>query len=95
MNYIVSAMCVAGLLMVTLTPDAGLSRDNAAISNTVAVLPAPSSSAAPLSTAPDDIVQEYCVRCHNERRLTGNLSLEDFTLESADEVGDVTERMIR
>ena len=95
MNYIVSAMCVAGLLMVTLAPDMGLSRDNAAISNTVAVLLAPSSSAAPSNTVPDDIVQEYCVRCHNERRLTGNLSLENFTLESADEVGDVTEKMIR
>ena len=95
MNYLVSAMCVAGLLMVTLAPEAGLSGDSAATSNTVAVLPAVSSLATPSSTAPDDIVQAYCVRCHNERRLTGNLSLEDFTLDSADEVGDITERMIR
>jgi len=26
----------------------------------------------------NDIVQQYCVRCHNERRLSGNMSLEGF-----------------
>ncbi len=31
------------------------------------------------------VVQRYCVRCHNERRLTGNLSLEQFQVEAANE----------
>ena len=49
-------------------------------------------SAAP---ANDDIVQRYCVRCHNERRLIGNLTLEDF--DAANPVADapVAEKMIR
>ena len=31
-----------------------------------------------------DVVQQYCVRCHNQERLTGNLSLETFAVEEAD-----------
>ncbi len=30
------------------------------------------------SAANDDLVQRYCVRCHNERRFLGNLTLEEF-----------------
>ena len=42
-----------------------------------------------------EVVEEYCVRCHSDRRLTGNLSLEDFALESAPEAAQVSERIIR
>ena len=43
----------------------------------------------------DDLVQQYCVRCHNERRLQGNLTLEEF--DSADPASNapVAEKMIR
>jgi len=54
-----------------------------------------SSSALPPSVAElDEVIEEYCVGCHNDRRLTGNLSLEGF--EVADAGGDaaVAERMI-
>ena len=83
MNYVVSAMLFAGLLMVTLAPDAG-----------------PGSSAAhaigaTASADSDATVQAYCVRCHNDRMLRGNLSLEGFTLASAEETGAITEMMIR
>ena len=51
----------------------------------------------PDAAAADDneVVQQYCVRCHNERRLIGNLSLEEF--DAADPVADVVvaEKMIR
>ena len=49
-----------------------------------------------VATAADlnDVVQDYCVRCHSERRLTGNLSLEGFDVERADEAAAVSERMI-
>ena len=42
-----------------------------------------------------DLVQQYCVRCHNVRRLIGNLTLEEF--DAADPVADapVAEKMIR
>ena len=41
-----------------------------------------------------EVVQSYCVRCHNERRLTGNLSLETFDVEGAPEWTATTEAMI-
>ncbi|MGI9625586.1 MAG: DUF1592 domain-containing protein, partial [Longimicrobiales bacterium] len=40
------------------------------------------------------VVEEYCVSCHNERRLRGNLSLEGFTVGSAPEVAETVEKMI-
>ncbi|MDZ7779028.1 MAG: DUF1592 domain-containing protein [Gemmatimonadota bacterium] len=43
----------------------------------------------------DEVVDQYCVRCHSERRLTGNLSLEEFAVGSAVEQAEVAERVIR
>ena len=57
----------------------------------------PTPASIPDAAAADDneVVQQYCVRCHNERRLIGNLSLEEF--DAADPVADVVvaEKMIR
>ena len=83
MNYVVSAMLFAGLLMVTLAPDAG-SGSSAAYA-----------IGATSSADSDAVVQAYCVRCHNDRMLRGNLSLEGFTLDTAEETGDIAEMMIR
>ena len=49
----------------------------------------------PAAGADDDLVQEYCVPCHNERRLLGNMSLEEF--DAANPVSDapIAEKMIR
>ena len=43
----------------------------------------------------NEVVEEYCLRCHNERRLVGNLSLEEF--DAADPLANVivAEKMIR
>ncbi|MBW3533699.1 MAG: DUF1592 domain-containing protein [Gemmatimonadetes bacterium] len=43
----------------------------------------------------DEVVQKTCVGCHNDRRLTGNLSLEAFSLDDAAANAEVGERMIR
>ena len=43
----------------------------------------------------DEIIQTYCVRCHNERMLRGNLSLEGFRMSTSHEEGQTTEKMIR
>lgn len=48
----------------------------------------------PTSGALADVVEQYCVRCHNERRMTGNLTLEGFDPEAADEHASVAEKMI-
>ena len=45
--------------------------------------------------ANESIVQEYCVRCHNERRLIGNLSLEEFDAANPVANAPVAEKMIR
>ncbi len=44
---------------------------------------------------PNAIVEEYCTRCHNERRRTGNLVLEGFDVAEAAEMRPVVEKMIR
>ena len=40
------------------------------------------------------VVDRYCVRCHNERRLTGNLTLDGYDPASAHENAAVAEKMI-
>jgi len=50
----------------------------------------PSARAADLN----DVVQQYCVRCHSDRRLSGNLSLESFDVDAAHEGAETAERMI-
>ena len=38
-----------------------------------------------------EVVNRYCTRCHNERRLLGNLSLEGFDVTRADENAETAE----
>ena len=72
----------------------------------VAVRPVPGSvQAFPAPVAPSlapsdpsaltEVVARYCTRCHNERSLRGNLSLEGFDVARADEHAETAERMIR
>ena len=42
----------------------------------------------------NEVLEEYCVRCHNENRLSGSLSLEGFDVETAHEQAETAERMI-
>lgn len=43
----------------------------------------------------NDVIQTYCVRCHNDRRLTGNMSLEEFDADAAYDNPEIAEKMIR
>ena len=43
----------------------------------------------------NEVIQQYCVRCHNERRLLGNMSLEEFDAADAPANGELAEKMIR
>ena len=47
------------------------------------------------SPTDNEIIEEYCVRCHNERRLLGNMSLEEYDAANAPANGELTEKMIR
>ena len=40
------------------------------------------------------VVQRYCVNCHNDTRLRGNLTLSDFEVERAVERAETVEKMI-
>ena len=41
------------------------------------------------------VVRQYCQVCHNEVMLTGNLSLQDFAVETVTEAAETGEKMIR
>ena len=43
----------------------------------------------------NDVVQRYCARCHNDRQLRGNLTLEGFDVAAANERAPTAEKMIR
>ena len=96
MPYLLSAVLV-GLLVAALGPDSGPgSEPHAHEHGHTATLPSATASSEGGSHAdPDEVVQTYCVACHNDAMLTGNLSLARFTLDSAHETGEVAENMIR
>jgi hypothetical protein len=46
------------------------------------------------SEALDGIVARFCVACHNDQLKTGNLSLQDFSMDRAVDLAETTEKMI-
>ena len=56
---------------------------------------APAPSPAVPSPALTEVVQQYCVVCHNDALLTGNLSLQRFAVEHAAEERETAEKVIR
>lgn len=51
-------------------------------------------SAAPSAADLGETIESYCVRCHSDRRMTGNLSLEAFDVAEAAEQAEIAERVI-
>lgn len=93
MKTITSTMALAGAVAVW------LSGPNAPESSRVVWTDAGTIAEAPpsgeQSTAADAaLVSEYCVRCHNERRLRGNLSLEGYDPAQPHLMPEISERMI-
>mgnify|MGYP005629627437 FL=1 len=43
----------------------------------------------------DGVIKEYCMGCHDDRRMRGNLSLEDFRALDAGRTPETGEKMIR
>ncbi len=62
----------------------------------------PDETVTPMATEDDhldaaelrEVIQQYCVRCHSDARLRGNLSLEDFDPARAHESAPTAEKMI-
>ena len=47
-----------------------------------------------LSEALTEVVQQYCVVCHNDQLLTGNLSLQGFDVAKAAEMAEIGEKVV-
>ena len=61
----------------------------------VASHPQAPAAAAPAAVGPQAVVAKSCVGCHNDRAKAGGLSLANFSVSTAGDVPDVTEKMIR
>ena len=85
-------MLVAGLLLLGLAGEVGVEAPLAALS----YHPVATAGADPETT--NEVVQEYCTRCHSETRRRGDLVLDDFDAAMVAENAEnavVAERMIR
>src|SRR4051812_24127585 len=96
MKVVVLGTALAGLWLVTGT----MPSDRPAASGTRSgTLPVHAMAAAPEGAvspaALTDVVQHYCVVCHNDAMLTGNISFQSFSVEKAEEHPEIAERMIR
>jgi len=89
MNASSSAMLFAGLLLLGLAGDAGPKQTDVVPSSHMAAL-------ADLgSTDTNEVIDQYCTRCHSEQRQRGGLVLEGFDVEQAADHADIAERMIK
>ena len=91
MNAAAPTILVAGLLALGLAvgPDGGVSpADQPSLAAHSAV------TDADLDETLNEVVDQYCVRCHNERRLTGNLSLDGFDVAAPEADAEIAERVI-
>ena len=95
MNTLVSAMLVAGLVLVGLAADLGRAPDaRAHASGTWTSLGAPG-LAHPSDSIANEVIQTFCVRCHGERRQNGGLRLDGFDVAEAGQNAEIAEKMIR
>jgi len=90
MKTLVAAFAVSGtaLVCVSSLSSVPLRRlaDHPAVDPAVAVTASASED--------NEVIEEYCVRCHSDTRMRGNLSLETFDAESPEENAALAEKMI-
>jgi len=89
MNASTSAMLAAGLLLLGLAGEAGVEAPTT-VDTAHAVAFA---DLAPVDG--DEVINQYCTRCHSEQRQRGGLVLEEFSVAAAAEHADIAERMIK
>jgi hypothetical protein len=99
MRIVVPGVVLAGAWLVAAAP-AGPLRSPAPAEPPVgpaaaAVHPLPASGPAIPAATLTEVVRQYCVLCHNDQMMTGNLSLQTFEVERAAERAEVSEKMIR
>ena len=90
MNNYASAMLIAGLVLIGVAPSTGTDP-------VVAYAPHVSAAAVPegpLDETLNEVVQQYCVRCHSDRRMTGNMSLEGFDIGNPMTKAELAEKVV-
>jgi hypothetical protein len=89
MNTSSTVMLVAGLLLFGLAGGAGVETPGTV----------PSSHPTALvdmgSVDSNEVIEQYCTRCHSEQRQRGGLVLENFDVANAAEFADISERVIK
>jgi hypothetical protein len=106
MNNLTVTMLLVGLFLSGFAPPAGQDPPEPAsrfthrlpIASARAITSSVDAAGLPGPSADDAgnaVVEEYCQRCHNERRLRGNMSLEGFDATKPMENWQTAERMIR
>lgn len=94
MNAAAPTILVAGLLLVGLAVEPNDEAPSADASTAAMEAVEHEATGANLDQSLNEVVDQYCVRCHSERRMTGNLSLEDFDVATPDEDAETAERVI-
>ncbi len=90
-----SAILLASGLGLAATADAPDFPGAASFGEAAVVRPSAAPDAGTLPSIDDNaVIQEYCVRCHSDRRMRGNLSLEDFDATRPEAMGEVAEKMV-
>ena len=100
MKQLVVPAAALGVLLVAMGQDAGQDTASERVRsdrawNRSAAPADPESARSDPAAEGTEVVQRVCARCHNDRRLVGNLSLEDFDVAAADQAPEVAERMVR
>lgn len=93
-NIVFSTAALGMVLVLSGVPsEVGPVWDKASVYSTSRLVESPHTGGRAVSS--NDVIQATCVRCHNERRLSGNLSLVGFDADKADQNAEIAERMIR
>ena len=90
MNNYASAMLIAGLVLVSIAPETS---EELAVSYDPHVTGAATINGT-LDETLNEVIEEYCVRCHSDRRLRGNMSLEHFDAGDPLTSPDLAEKII-
>ena len=94
-QFILPAAALGAFLVVTgQNPASERTRSDPVLGQSASFLDPGSLPADPAAQG-TEVVQRVCARCHNDRRLVGNLSLENFDVAAADRAPEVAERMVR
>ena len=90
MNNYASAMLIAGLVLIGVAPSTGTDPVVAYAPH----VPAAAVPEGPLDETLNEVVQQYCVRCHSDRRMTGNMSLEGFDIGNPMTEAELAEKVV-